>query len=71
MKNKRQILKDFIRAILLNLQELTETKSVPNDFCLGQIYAFVECLEILQLCPSFRNLGLDYDIKKSFPLYFR
>ena len=68
MKSRQQTLKTLIRTIHLNLQELTETKSVPNDFCLGQIYAYVECLEILQLCPSFRNLGLDYDIEKKFPL---
>ena len=67
MKSKRQTLKVLIQTIHLNLQELTETKSAPNDFCLGQIYAYVECLEILQLCPSFRNLGLDYDIEKKFP----
>ena len=68
MKSRQQTLKTLIRTILLNLQELTETKSVPNDFCLGQIYAYAECLENLQLCPSFRNLGLDYDIEKKFPL---
>ena len=68
MKSRQQTLKPLIRTIHLNLQELTETKSVPNDFCLGQIYAYVECLEILQLCPSFCNLGLDYDIEKKFPL---
>ena len=68
MKSRQQTLKALIRTIHLNLQELTETKNVPNDFCFGQIYAYVECLEILQLCPSFRNLGLDYDIEKKFPL---
>ena len=68
MKSRQQTLKTLIRTIHLNLQELTETKSVLEDFCLGQIYAYVECLEILQLCPSFRNLGLDYDIEKKFPL---
>ena len=68
MKSRQQTLKVLICTIHLNLQELTETKSVPDNFCLGQIYAYVECLEILQLCPSFRNLGLDYDIEKKFPL---
>ena len=68
MKSRQQTLKALIRTIHLNLQELTKTKNAPNDFCLGQIYAYVECLEILQLCPSFRNLGLDYDIEKKFPL---
>ena len=33
-----------------------------------QIYAYLECLEILQGCPEFRKLGLDYDIEKRFPL---
>ena len=68
MISSQQTLKVLIRTIHINLQELSETKSVSNDFCLGQIYAYVECLEILQLCPSFRNLGLNYDIEKKFPL---
>ncbi len=68
MISRQQTIKALIRTIHLNLQELTKTKSVPNDFCLGQIYAYVECLEILQLCPSFSNLGLNYDIEKKFPL---
>ena len=68
MKSERQTLETLIQTIHLNLQELTETENAANNFCLGQIYAYVECLEILQLCPSFRSLGLDYDIEKRFPI---
>ena len=69
MTNENKTLQILIQTIHMNLQELSETKrNFPNDFCIGQIYAYVECLEILQLCPAFCVFGLDYDIEKKFPL---
>ena len=41
---------------------------ISNDFLLGQAYAYVECLEILQKCAQLRMLGLDYDIESRYPL---
>lgn len=39
-----------------------------NDFQLGQAYAYVECLEILQSCEQLSALGLDYNIESRYPL---
>lgn len=39
-----------------------------NDFQLGQAYAYVECLEILQLCEQLCSLDLDYEIEARYPL---
>ena len=39
-----------------------------DDFQLGQAYAYVECLEILQTCEQLRPLGLDYDAESRYPL---
>lgn len=70
MKNETQTVQTLIRVIHMALRDLTEENiSDPGDFCRGQIYAYVECLEILQLCPSFREFGLDYDIEKKYPLH--
>ena len=41
---------------------------LSDDFLLGQAYAYVECLEILQTCAQLRTLGLDYDIESRYPL---
>ena len=70
MKKEKQTIEMLIRIIHTDLQELFEVKEISEnrDFLLGQIYAYVECLEILQLCPAFRRLGIDYDVEKRYPL---
>ncbi len=52
------------------LQEIFAVKaaSPAREFLRGEIYAYVECLEILQLCPRFCALGIDYEVEKRFPL---
>lgn len=60
---------NLIDAIHLALYELYERENRPvNDFCRGQTYAYVECLEILQRCPELRSSILNYDIEKRYPL---
>ncbi len=63
--NERQIIKYLISVIHLSLQELAEARRVygENNFRTGQLYAYAECLEILQLCPAFRARELNYDIE--------
>lgn len=68
MKSEKQIVLQLIQTLQLTLQELSAANLICNDFICGQIYACVECLEILQQCPAFRNLGLNYDIEKKYPL---
>ena len=68
MPSKRKTIRHLIQTAHFALQEIYETQPNISDFALGQIYAYLECLEILQGCPEFRKLGLDYDIEKRFPL---
>lgn len=68
MPSKRKTIRRLIQTTYFSLEEIYETLPDISDFALGQIYAYLECLEILQCCPEFRKLGLDYNIEKRFPL---
>ena len=68
MPSKRKTIRRLIQTAYFSLEEIYETLPDISDFALGQIYAYLECLEILQCRPDFRKLGLDYDIEKRFPL---
>ncbi len=68
MPSKRKTIRHLIQTAYFSLEEIYETLPDISDFALGQIYAYLECLEILQCCPAFRKLGLDYNIEKRFPL---
>ena len=61
--NKRKTTALLIAEIHANLDELC---SESDDFALGQRYAYLECLEILQLCPAFRRLGIAYDTERRY-----
>ncbi len=60
----------LISAVHAALNELAEAIRLygKNDFRTGQLYAYAECLEILQLCPSFRIPELDYDVEKRYDI---
>lgn len=62
--NKRKTTALLIAEIHANLDELC---SESDDFALGQRYAYLECLEILQLCPAFRRPGIAYDTERRYP----
>ena len=61
--NKRKTTALLIAEIHANLDELC---SESDDFALGQRYAYLECLEILQLCPAFRRPGIAYDTERRY-----
>lgn len=65
---KDKILKITIQKITEILEELSAEGVEMNDFILGQKYAFIECLEILQAFQLAKYFGLDYDIEDKFPL---
>lgn len=52
------------------MQELAEANALygESDFRTWQIYAYTECLEVLQLCPPFRATYFNYDIEKRYPI---
>lgn len=67
MRNsERRIVNLLIRNIQHSLHELY--MAAPTDFTAGQMYAYAECLEILQLCPALRKRFLRYPIEERFPL---
>lgn len=69
MTNEEQAIRRLIRTIHVSLEDIYESgRERCEDFALGQIYAYVECLEILQLSPKFRKMGLDYEIETQFPI---
>lgn len=67
MKKERQTIQLLIDSIQNALDDLTSADEI-NEFQRGQLYAYVECLEILQLYPKSSKLGIDYDIETKFPL---
>mgnify|MGYP005785885017 FL=1 len=71
MKLHSQMKNDVLRAlaehILSSLDELTDVP-LGGDFILGQKYAYVECLELLQCLASPSELHIDFVIEDKYPL---
>lgn len=71
MKLHSQMKNDVLRAlaehILSSLDELTDVP-LGGDFILGQKYAYVECLELLQRLASPSELHIDFVIEDKYPL---
>lgn len=71
MMQEDSTIEQLIETIQIGLEENYEAKQEQDknsEFLRGQIYAYVECLEILQQCRSIRERKLNYDIEKRFPL---
>ena len=71
MKLHSQMSNDVLRTlaehILSSLDELTAA-ALGGDFILGQKYAYVECLELLQRLASPSELHIDFVIEDKYPL---
>ena len=64
-----EALHSLIERILVSLAELhPQTFIADDDFILGQTYAYVEYLELLQNRVNPAEFGIDFDIEKRFPL---
>ena len=48
MPSKRKTIRRLIQTAHFSLKEIYDTQPDISDFALGQIYAYLECLEILQ-----------------------
>ncbi len=61
---------EYMAGILLEyLEELKDTKPNDNDcFGYGERTAYTECLEMIQLWKNAKQVGLDFEIEKKFPL---
>ena len=53
MPSKRKTIRRLIQTAHFSLKEIYDTQPNISDFALGQIYAYLECLEILHCCNSF------------------
>ena len=65
----KEVLEYMARILLEYLEELKDTK--PNDsdcFGYGERTAYTECLEMIQLWKNAKQVGLDFEIEKKFPL---
>lgn len=61
------ILSLLVDHILSSLDELKSGNS-GDDFILGQKYAYIECLELLQYLSAPFALRVDFDIENKYPL---
>lgn len=64
---KNDVLRALVEHILSSLDELTDA-TLGGDFILGQKYAYVECLELLQRLASPSELHIDFVIEDKYPL---
>ncbi len=56
----------LIDLLEYHLEELNGMENVP--FALGEKYAFVECLEIIQNWQNAEDFGLAYNVEERFPI---
>lgn len=70
--NYLDVLKFLVDIIDTELDELTEAVELygKNGFRIGQMYAYIECLEVLQHTPAAAFLNLDYDIENRYAAVF-
>lgn len=61
-----EVLSCLIELLEASLEELGGLEA--NPFFLGEKYAYVECLEMVQTWNEAKTRGLDYNIERRFPL---
>ena len=67
LQEKNDVLRALAEHILSSLDELTDA-ALEGDFILGQKYAYVECLELLQSFADPSELHIDFAIEDKYPL---
>ncbi len=60
-----QVLARLIDTLETDLTELIDMK-FKNEFVVGEWYAYVECLEVIQFWKKAKKFGLDYNPEKKF-----
>ena len=66
-KTEEQVLLDLITTLTQNLEEIgSQQRQTP--FALGEVYAYTECLEIIQMWKKAKFYGLDYDLEKRYKI---
>ena len=65
----KEVLEYMAERLLEYLQELRDTKPDDADcFGYGERTAYTECLEMIQLWENAKQVGLDFNIEKKYPL---
>ncbi len=66
-KTAEQVLLDLITTLTQNLEEIgSQQRQTP--FALGEVYAYTECLEIIQMWKKAKFYGLYYDLEKRYKI---
>lgn len=67
--NEDDALQQITDRLIAYIEELFEFKDeLETQFQYGERVAYTECLEWIQKFGKAKNLGLDFDIEKRFPL---
>lgn len=61
------VLKYMIELFLYYAEELYDSYE-NNDFCYGQMLAYIESLEIMQNWEKAKDFLLDFDLEEVYPL---
>ena len=65
----KEILSYMIDTLLVYLEELAEITNADNiQFAYGEMTAYTECLEMIQLWEEAKAHGLNFDIEAKYPL---
>ena len=65
----KEVLEYMAERLLEYLEELKDTKPDDADcFGYGERTAYTECLEMIQLWEDAKQVGLDFEIEKKYPL---
>mgnify|MGYP000021343580 CR=1 FL=1 len=58
MMDTQQTIVRLVEIIKKSLQEIRDAENGNlSDFALGQVYAYMDCLEVLKACPEFYEVA--------------
>lgn len=64
-KSAEQVLVDLIHTLTQNIEEINAQR-MQSPFVIGEIYAYTESLEIIQMWEKANYYGLDYDVENKY-----
>lgn len=64
-KSMKKVLVCLIQTLQINLEEITESVR-DNEFVCGEVYAYLECLEIIQTWNGAKEYGLCGNLEKKY-----
>lgn len=67
-KPAEQVLSDLINTLMENLEEICRERK-QSSFQLGEVYAYSECLEIIQLWEKSKDFGLYFNVEHNYKIF--